>query len=214
MINQPFQRKNALNDSFDSLRLRVEAGRSLPLAICITSATAADGAGHVAYGLASAFASSGARTLAVLESELPQALDRPAPYVDGLASVVRGAVVSQPSGVDTVCMRSGGIPERQADARAAMLSLRGTYQVIVLEAGEAATRSAMLQRAKLADIAILAVRLGRPRQAADRALAERLEALGVAVLGVVSSAGDPGATAVRQKPTRTLPDPLAAPSRS
>ncbi|MBD5655939.1 MAG: hypothetical protein IAI50_12275, partial [Candidatus Eremiobacteraeota bacterium] len=147
------------------------------------------------------------------------------PTIDTLSSILKGAVVTQPNGVDTVCLPSGGERERRSaarsvnrerrvDARVSLLALRQTYQAIILEANQASTRSAMLERATLADIAIVAVRLGRASCAADRALMERLEALGVPVLGVVSCAGAKPKEASGVKERRAFTDPAVVANRT
>jgi Mrp family chromosome partitioning ATPase len=163
-----------LDESFRILRVTLETRFTEPAVIVVTSALKSDGAAFVASGLARAFAESGAPTLFVGAAD-----------GNGAHHVAGARPALQCPNLDVVPLASA----------ASLTELRSRYRAIVVDAKPVPADANACEFARRADGVLLAVKLGRRPEAADREVMRLLNSFGCDVVGVVPTRG-------------TLPEPF------
>jgi Mrp family chromosome partitioning ATPase len=173
-----------LSESFDVLRMRVEARAALPALVLISAAQRGDGTTSVACGLARAFAADGRRTL-LIDANLARAAVADELEVEPLPLITETA--------SDLGARNGEVPRlslvaippetvRDLELPRLLRTARANFAVTIIDAGPLPACSTALELARCADAIVLAVRLGRRSSDDDR---EAAELAGERLLGVV-----------------------------
>jgi len=204
-----------LSESFDVLRMRVEARAALPMLVLVSAAQRGDGTTSVACGLARAFAADGRRTLLV-DANLSRAAVADELEVDPLPLITAAA--------SDLGARNGEVPRlslvaipaetvRELHLPRLLRTARENFAVTVIDAAPLPACSTALELARCADAIVLAVRLGRRSSDDDR---EAVVLAGERLLGVVptrpQSARKSGFTPRSDAATSTLRVSIPKPS--
>jgi Mrp family chromosome partitioning ATPase len=170
--------------SFETLRVRVEARIPLPALVVLSAAHRGDGTTSVACGLARAFAAGGARTLLV-DANAGNAAVAAELGVEPLPALSGGAF--------DLGARNGEVPRlslatlsaeaaREPNLDALLRDARDRFAVTIVDAAPLPASSAALRLARRADAIVFAVRLGRRPSPDDR---EATDLAGDRLIGIV-----------------------------
>jgi Mrp family chromosome partitioning ATPase len=173
-----------LNESFHTLRARVEARITLPALVVVSGAQRGEGTTTVACGLARAFAADGHRTLLVDANAAHAAVadELGVLALPGLAPAAGdlGARNGEVPRLSLVALQdTNSREERQAGL---LNETRERFTITIVDAGPLALCSTALHIVRSADAVVLAVRLGRRSGDNDR---EALQLCGERLIGVV-----------------------------
>ena len=174
---------NRAHEHFSALRVILEARIPNPAVITVGSATAGDGTEFVAFGIADSLAAAGYRTLflrnasesAASNAGLRLAEDLHTPRMLGSNGLFT---------MDAIDERISSSTSREAIG-STLKRLRAEYGYVIVDAGILSQREISGVLAGLSDGTLLALRKGRSRTIADKALAVMIDSLNV--LGVVST---------------------------
>jgi Mrp family chromosome partitioning ATPase len=153
-----------LHDNFHFLRARVQGGTSMPTVIAVGSALPGDGKTYVACGLAQAFAEAGHETL-LLDANPRN------PSIANELGISVGAKVDPTKVREKLFVASLFDREvrvlRDNELDDLVEHLRARYAVTIVDGAAIPGCGSALQIARIADALLVAVRLGRRREAAD-----------------------------------------------
>jgi Mrp family chromosome partitioning ATPase len=180
-----------LAHEFRLLRNRIEAEMQAPALLFVTSATAGDGAGFAAHGIAESLSRTHQRTVLItsdpsLAASAPGMATR-TPQRRRASDKFESSDNRFDSGDFAVVCLS---PERVATISRSRVGemvqeLRSNNDYVVIDAGNLAKNGLGLLLVGSADVAIVAFRSGRAQQEADRLMLSYLERAEARVLGVV-----------------------------
>jgi Mrp family chromosome partitioning ATPase len=176
---------------FRFLRTRIESEVESPALIFVTSATARDGAGCTAFGLAESLSRSHQRTaLITTDSTLCASSGTPeqtplrrraSDTLEARSSPQRGDGT-----FSTVCISPERLTTMSRNSVAALIKrLRAENDYVVIDAGDLPANSFALLLLPASDAVLVTFRSGRTQQPADRAMLDSLERSEAKMLGVV-----------------------------
>jgi Mrp family chromosome partitioning ATPase len=180
---------DSLARGFRLLRNRIEAEIQSPALLFVTSATAGDGAGFAAHGLAESLSRTHQRTVLITSNpalakdpELSPG-ERRRRASDRLDA---GGAAAQSGSFSVVCIS----PERVATISRKrigemVLELRKNNDYVVVDAGDLSQNGLGLLLVGSADVTIIAFRSARAQQEADRLMLDTLERAECKILGVI-----------------------------
>ncbi|HEY4438917.1 MAG TPA: hypothetical protein VGN14_00590, partial [Candidatus Elarobacter sp.] len=183
--------KRDIVGTLQSLRTKLQAQVSGPAVVVVTSATSADGAPEIAFGLAHSYAASGRSTAFVDlwgHSDVPRRYDRVAsfrlralPSLEFSTADVGGNLhllsAASNAGCDIASAAAWG---------EALEELRRAFDVTVFDAAAVAERGTGVQLLGRADAVLIAASLGRSVLQADRDLVDLLAGTRARVAGTVT----------------------------
>ena len=184
--------KDSQVHEFRLLRNRIEAEVQAPALLFVTSATAEDGAGFAAHGIAESLSRANQR--AVLVTSDPS-LAPPSPEgaqeqmrrrASDKVHTAREPRLGGPFSV--VCLSAERVAtiSRSRVAEMSSRSFWSSHDYVVIDAGNLGKNGLGLLLVGSADAAILAFRAGRAHQEADRFLLDTLERAESKVIGLIS----------------------------
>jgi Mrp family chromosome partitioning ATPase len=176
---------------FRFLRTRIESEVESPALIFVTSATARDGAGYTAFGLAESLSRSHQRT-ALITTDSTLCASSGTPETTPLrrrASDALDASRYPQRGDGTfslVCISPERLTTMSRNSVAALIKrLHAENDYVVIDAGDLPANSFALLLLPASDAVLVTFRSGRSQQPADRSMLDSLERSEAKMLGVV-----------------------------
>jgi Mrp family chromosome partitioning ATPase len=176
--NEPMARE------FRILRTRIEAEISPPAILLVASATARDGAGLTAFGLAESLSNSDQRTVLIATETM--STGSPGRIRNGLTQAPATPLKKGDGPFPVISFTAERLATMsRTNVAALMQRLRGEYDYVVVEAGDFPKNSFGVLVLSSADAALVTFRSGRSEAPADRTMIDTLERSKAKLLGVV-----------------------------
>lgn len=183
-------------DTFNALRVTLEAQLPSPALLVVSSARAEDGSASVACNTARAFADASYRTILIDTNEADPCLAKflgkakvdPVKDVSQVLTSATNGVISNLSAIsmatqDVSAFNSGGKMENLVSV------LKEKYDVIVVQTAPITTTPIGMQFARCADGVLMTVKTGRKTSKDDKESLVQLDRLHAKLLGVIMTEG-------------------------